>query len=93
MILPVGASSFTEAMKMGVEVYHHLKACYILSSEFLDVEAIEHYVVNVSDFRLLSRRSMAKMPPTSGMRVALLLTSRYRLSISLQPRLCHVLLR
>nr|Q43321.1 RecName: Full=Enolase; AltName: Full=2-phospho-D-glycerate hydro-lyase; AltName: Full=2-phosphoglycerate dehydratase [Alnus glutinosa]CAA63121.1 enolase [Alnus glutinosa] len=26
MILPVGASSFKEAMKMGVEVYHHLKA-------------------------------------------------------------------
>ncbi|XP_010516879.1 PREDICTED: bifunctional enolase 2/transcriptional activator [Camelina sativa] len=26
MILPVGASSFTEAMKMGVEVYHHLKS-------------------------------------------------------------------
>ncbi|KAL7253877.1 hypothetical protein ACSBR1_008256 [Camellia fascicularis] len=26
MILPVGASSFTGAMKMGVEVYHHLKA-------------------------------------------------------------------
>ncbi|PKI57676.1 hypothetical protein CRG98_022004 [Punica granatum] len=26
MILPVGASSFREAMKMGVEVYHHLKA-------------------------------------------------------------------
>jgi len=26
MILPVGASSFSEAMKMGVEVYHHLKA-------------------------------------------------------------------
>ncbi|PON52960.1 Enolase [Trema orientale] len=25
MILPVGASSFKEAMKMGVEVYHHLK--------------------------------------------------------------------
>jgi len=25
MILPVGASSFTEAMKMGVEVYHNLK--------------------------------------------------------------------
>ena len=23
MILPVGASSFKEAMKMGVEVYHH----------------------------------------------------------------------
>ncbi|CAI9762119.1 unnamed protein product [Fraxinus pennsylvanica] len=26
MILPVGASSFNEAMKMGVEVYHNLKA-------------------------------------------------------------------
>ncbi|KAL6127840.1 hypothetical protein ACLB2K_071201 [Fragaria x ananassa] len=26
MILPVGASSFKEAMNMGVEVYHHLKA-------------------------------------------------------------------
>ncbi|CAK0797553.1 unnamed protein product [Prorocentrum cordatum] len=26
MILPVGAKSFTEAMKMGSEVYHHLKA-------------------------------------------------------------------
>jgi enolase len=25
MILPVGASCFKEAMKMGVEVYHHLK--------------------------------------------------------------------
>jgi enolase len=27
MILPVGASSFREAMQMGSEVYHHLKAC------------------------------------------------------------------
>jgi enolase len=26
MILPVGASSFTEAMRMGVEVYHNLKS-------------------------------------------------------------------
>lgn len=25
MILPTGAASFKEAMKMGVEVYHHLK--------------------------------------------------------------------
>lgn len=30
MILPVGASSFKEAMKMGVEVYHHLKVVYNL---------------------------------------------------------------
>jgi len=26
MLLPIGASSFTEAMRMGAEVYHHLKA-------------------------------------------------------------------
>merc|ERR1719410_2095510 len=26
MVLPTGASSFTEAMKMGSETYHHLKA-------------------------------------------------------------------
>lgn len=26
MILPVGASSFTEAMRMGSEVYHNLKS-------------------------------------------------------------------
>lgn len=30
MILPVGASSFKEGMKMGVEVYHHLKVDYNL---------------------------------------------------------------
>lgn len=27
MILPIGACSFKEAMKMGVEVYHNLKVC------------------------------------------------------------------
>jgi enolase len=32
MILPTGAASFKEAMKMGVEVYHNLKV--ILSSSF-----------------------------------------------------------
>merc|ERR1719193_1232496 len=26
MILPTGAKNFTEAMKMGTEIYHHLKA-------------------------------------------------------------------
>ncbi|KAH9738445.1 Enolase [Citrus sinensis] len=30
MILPVGASCFKEAMKMGVEVYHHLKKLFVL---------------------------------------------------------------
>merc|ERR1712180_533947 len=32
MILPTGASSFTEAMRMGSEVYHHLKA--VIKSRF-----------------------------------------------------------
>ncbi|KAJ8426865.1 hypothetical protein Cgig2_008660 [Carnegiea gigantea] len=31
MILPVGASSFSEAMKMGSEVYHHLKVIMSLN--------------------------------------------------------------
>ncbi len=26
MILPVGAATFSEAMRIGTEVYHHLKA-------------------------------------------------------------------
>ena len=30
MILPVGASSFREAMQMGSEVYHHLKVKSLL---------------------------------------------------------------
>ena len=28
MILPTGASSFSEAMKMGSETYHHLKVIF-----------------------------------------------------------------
>ena len=39
MILPVGASSFTEAMRMGSEVYHHLKsvvkACHLSSYQLI----------------------------------------------------------
>jgi len=35
MILPVGASSFKEAMKMGVEVYHHLKVTQSFLSDFI----------------------------------------------------------
>lgn len=30
MILPVGAANFKEAMKMGCEVYHHLKVRQLL---------------------------------------------------------------
>ena len=39
MILPTGASSFTEAMQMGTEVYHHLKA--IIKKKYgLDATAV-----------------------------------------------------
>ena len=39
MILPTGASSFTEAMKMGTEVYHHLKN--VIKAKFgLDATAV-----------------------------------------------------
>uniref|UniRef100_A0A1B0AJN7 Enolase n=1 Tax=Glossina pallidipes TaxID=7398 RepID=A0A1B0AJN7_GLOPL len=39
MILPTGASSFTEAMKMGSEVYHHLKK--VINDKFgLDATAV-----------------------------------------------------
>ena len=39
MILPTGATSFTEAMKMGSEVYHHLKA--VIKKQFgLDATAV-----------------------------------------------------
>lgn len=39
MVVTVGASSFTEAMKMGTEVYHHLKA--VIKNKFgLDATAV-----------------------------------------------------
>jgi len=39
MILPTGASSFTEAMRMGTEIYHHLKA--VIKKRFgLDATAV-----------------------------------------------------
>ena len=39
MILPTGASSFTEAMKMGSETYHHLKN--VIKKDFgLDATAV-----------------------------------------------------
>lgn len=39
MVLPTGACSFTEAMKMGTEVYHHLKS--VIKSRFgLDATAV-----------------------------------------------------
>ena len=77
MILPTGAASFKEAMKMGVEVYHNLKVilsssfslCYLVKSKFTKT--------NIFCDSLLSRRSMDKMPPMLEMKVVLLLTFRY----------------
>jgi len=54
MILPVGASSFKEAMKMGVEVYHNLKviALIILNSIsslfFQCLDAITFFLISLS---------------------------------------------
>ncbi|KAK2971746.1 hypothetical protein RJ640_022885 [Escallonia rubra] len=51
MILPVGASTFKEAMKMGVEVYHHLKVvsssvcCYLYRSRFSLIHHAEVYTL------------------------------------------------
>ena len=39
MLLPTGASNFTEAMRMGSEIYHHLKA-EIKSRYGLDATAV-----------------------------------------------------
>jgi len=51
MILPTGASSFTEAMKMGSEVYHHLKS--VIKKQYgLDATAVGDeggFAPNVTD--------------------------------------------
>jgi enolase len=39
MILPVGATSFREAMQMGSEVYHNLKACAMYDLLLMNMEA------------------------------------------------------
>jgi len=88
MILPTGASSFKEAMKMGVEVYHNLKviALAILNSMII-MYLYQHppprstlkrcLIIYVYFCSPSSRRSMDKMPLMLVMRVALLLTFRY----------------
>lgn len=46
MILPVGASSFKEAMKMGVEVYHHLKVTVFCTQFLLGEESTHNLLVS-----------------------------------------------
>jgi len=83
MILPTGAASFKEAMKMGVEVYHHLKAflsyfsCTHLVLVFSDCQLYKIYISVFIFCSLLSRRSMGRMPPMLVMRVVLLQTFRF----------------
>lgn len=47
MILPVGASTFKEAMKMGVEVYHNLKVSYNFS-QYPQVTEIQFQIMYIS---------------------------------------------
>jgi hypothetical protein len=77
MILPTGASSFKEAMKMGVEVYHNLKvSLMVFFFSLFCWEKFEFNTVFVILCSLLSRRSMVKMPPMLVMKVVLLRTFR-----------------
>lgn len=65
MILPTGATSFTEAMKMGSEVYHHLKK--VINNKFgLDATAVGDEggfapnILNNKDALLLINEAIAK---------------------------------
>lgn len=85
MILPTGAASFKEAMKMGVEVYHHLKAILIFFMYpfgfgcivFSDCQLYKIYISVFIFCSLLSRKSMGRMPPMLVTRVVLLQTFRF----------------
>lgn len=48
MVLPVGASSFKEAMKMGVEVYHNLKVSLHVTSCYFFL----HIVLKICQIRI-----------------------------------------
>ena len=63
MLFPFGAESFSQAMRMGSETYHHLKVREQLTS------------IKLLFIRLLPRRSSARMPLTSVTRVDSLQTS------------------
>ena len=89
MILPTGAASFKEAMKMGVEVYHNLKAIlifFMLSFGCLvcRLSVISKLYIFCYFCSLLSRRSMGRMPPMLVMRVVLLRTFRLARDLNVQ---------
>ena len=89
MILPTGAASFKEAMKMGVEIYHILKAVlifFMLSFGCLvcRLSVISKLYIFCYFCSLLSRRSMGRMPPMLVMRVVLLRTFRLARDLNVQ---------
>lgn len=63
MILPTGAANFTEAMRMGSEVYHHLKkgikdkfgldATAVGDEGYLSLFLLVHFFKGVSYFQVV----------------------------------------
>lgn len=76
MILPTGAKSFTEAMKMGSEVYHHLKA--VIKAKYgLDATSVGDeggFAPNIQDNREgleLLRESIEKAGYTGRIKIGM----------------------
>lgn len=76
MILPTGATSFTEAMKMGSEVYHHLKS--VIKAKFgLDATAVGDEggfapnILNNKDALLLIQDAIAKAGYTGKIEIGM----------------------
>lgn len=76
MILPTGASSFTEAMKMGSEVYHHLKK--VIHTKFgLDATAVGDEggfapnILNNKDALFLIQDAIAKAGYTGKIQIGM----------------------
>ncbi|KAK6617850.1 hypothetical protein RUM43_014079 [Polyplax serrata] len=76
MILPTGASSFAEAMKMGSEVYHHLKK--VIHTKFgLDATAVGDEggfapnILNNKDALLLIKEAIANANYTGKIDIAM----------------------
>merc|ERR1719430_1073834 len=76
MILPTGASSFTEAMRMGSEIYHHLKS--VIKAKFgLDATAVGDEggfapnILNNKDALLLIGEAIAKAGYTGKIEIGM----------------------
>jgi len=76
MILPTGASSFTEAMRMGSEIYHHLKS--VIKAKFgLDATAVGDEggfapnILNNKDALLLIEEAIAKAGYTGKIEIGM----------------------